>query len=137
MARSRGSKEPRKKGRSLPARARAVMKAFRVANFSAPRFMSSCGIFPEVSESASDNLHKIVHELATRQLNQGRHVRALRKGIHRLAETAPNGKRSNDKLIERISDDLTAVLAAEATAAYLFGLSVGLTVRSLPERLDL
>lgn len=38
--------------------------------------------------------------------------------------------------MEGISNDLTAVLTAEAIAAYLFGLSVGLTVRSLPDRVD-
>lgn len=136
MVRRRGSKEPHTKGRRLSARASAVMKAFRIAKFRAPTFMSSCGIFPEVSESASDYLHTIVHELATGQLNQGRHARSLQRRIHRLAATAASGRRSRLQLIEGISDDLTAMLAAEATAAYLFGLSVGLTVRSLPERFD-
>ena len=96
--------------------------------------MSACGVFPEVSESASDNLHPIVHQLAVRQLDQGRHFRALQKRIQRLTR---NGDGQPDReLIDQIGAELTAVLAAEATAAYLFGLSVGLTVRSLPEELE-
>lgn len=96
--------------------------------------MSSCGIFPEVSESASDNLHPIVRELAMRQLNQARHFRALQRQLHQLAGGARKLKQRD--VIDRVNSELTAVLAAEATAAYLFGLSVGLTVRSLPERID-
>ena len=135
MRRKRVIARAKNNRRQLAAPAKAVMNAFRSARFSAPRFMSSCGIFPEVSESASDHLHPIVHELAVKQLNQGRHFRALHKGIHQLAATATDKTRRNE-LVERIGSDLTAVLAAEATAAYLFGLSVGLTVRSLPERLE-
>jgi hypothetical protein len=98
--------------------------------------MSSCGIFPEVSESASDHLHPIVHELAIRQLDQAKHIRALQRELQRLAKHSRPGKVNQRELIDRVNAELTAVLATEATAAYLFGLSVGLTVRSLPERLD-
>lgn len=112
----------------------AVMKAFRAANLSAPGFMSSCGVFPEVSESASDHLHPIVHDLAVRHLKQGRYLASLQRTIRRVAATSRPGDRQ--ALIDRMEADLTAVLAAQATAAYVFGLSVGLTVRSLPERLD-
>lgn len=121
--------------RRLTAPARAVMKAFRAAKFSAPAFMSTCGVFPEVSETASDRLHAIVHKLATGELKQGPALRTLHRRIQRLA-SAKAGSRSTRALIEGISNDLTAVLTAEATAAYLFGLSVGLTVRSLPDRVD-
>lgn len=124
-------------GRRLASPAISVMKAFRSAKFAAPGFMSACGIFPEVSESASDHLHPIVHNLAVRQLGKGRHFRRLQKGIQQLAAAAPGNKTSRKKLLDRISTELTAVLSAEATAAYLFGLSVGMTVRSLPERLEL
>jgi hypothetical protein len=112
------------------------MRAFRSAKFAAPRFMSSSGIFPEISEAASDRLHPIVHELAVKQLNQGRHFKALERQIHRLCNAAGGRKLNQRELMDRISNELTAVLAAEATAAYLFGLSVGLTVRSLPDRID-
>ena len=134
MPRKRALKAPRKTAGRLAPPAAAVMKAFRAARFSAPRFMSACGIFPEVSESASDHLHPIVHELAMKQLNQGRHLRALQRRIQRLARTTRT--RPDSKIVDQISAELTAVLAAEATAAYLFGLSVGLTVRTLPERLE-
>jgi rhamnogalacturonyl hydrolase YesR len=111
------------------------MRAFRLARFSAPPFLSACGLFPEVSESASDQLHAIVNDLATRRLNKGRHVRALQQKLRRLAAAPTRRQRPND-LVDQITDDLTAVLDAEATAAYLFGLSVGMTVRALPERLE-
>lgn len=122
-------------GRRLTAPARAVMKAFRAAKFSAPAFMSTCGVFPEVSESASDRLHAIVHKLATGQLKQGQALRALQRRIEKLS-SVKKGSRERSELMERIGNDLTAVLSAEAIAAYLFGLSVGLTVRSLPDRMD-
>jgi DNA-binding transcriptional regulator YbjK len=125
----------RQKVPRLTAPAQAVMKAFRAAKFAAPAFMSSCGVFPEVSESASDRLHAIVHKLATGPFKQGRAMRALNQRLQRLA-AAPRRSRLRSELLEGIREDLTAVLSAEATAAYLFGLSVGLTVRSLPERLD-
>jgi hypothetical protein len=112
------------------------MKAFRSARATAPEFMSSCGIFPEVSESATDGLFAIVNDLATRELDKGRRIRALQKRLRQLAVSARRAKQSKRELFDRIGTDLTAVLAAEATAAYLFGLSVGLTVRTLPERID-
>jgi hypothetical protein len=112
------------------------MEAFRLAKFSAPGFVLSCGIFPEVSESASDRLHSIVHEVATRRLDKARLTRALQKRVQQLASTRPRKRLSRADIIDRIDADLTAVLAAEATAAYLFGLSVGLAVRSLPDRLE-
>lgn len=114
--------------------AQAVMQAFRSAKSAAPAFMSSCGIFPEVSESASDHLHPIVHDLATKRLGQGRHLRSFQRQIQKLAASTREADRR--RVLERISGELTAVLDAQATAAYLFGLSVGLTVRKLPERFD-
>lgn len=134
MAERQASKAQRR--RSVSSQAKAVMKAFRSAKSSAPRFMSSCGIFPEVSESASDRLHSIVHELAVRQFNKGRHLRALQKRVRQLATSGKHKNKSAAEIIDRIGTDLTAILASEAVAAYLFGLSVGMTVRTLPERLD-
>lgn len=136
MARKRVPGAVAKVGRRLDTPAKAVMRAFRSAKYVAPRFMSSCGIFPEVSETASDRLHPIVHNLAIKQLNQERHFRALQRQLHRLTASAHVRKLNQRQVMERISDELTAVLAAEATAAYLFGLSVGLTVRTLPEQLE-
>ena len=134
MARKRVSKAAGKTAGRLSPPAAAVMKAFRRAKSSAPRFMSACGIFPEVSESASDRLHPIVHDLAMRQLNQGRHFRALDRRLQQLARSARSPR--DRELVDQIGAELTAILAAEATAAYLFGLSVGLTVRTLPEQLE-
>lgn len=135
MARKRQSKRLRKVGGRLSAPGKAVMRAFRLAKFSAPPFMSTCGIFPEVSEQASDRLHSIVNDVATRRLNKGRIVRSLQRKLQRLAAAASSGRPSKE-LVDGIGSDVTALLASEATAAYLFGLSVGMTVRSLPERLD-
>ncbi|HUQ88768.1 MAG TPA: hypothetical protein VM096_14500 [Vicinamibacterales bacterium] len=119
--------------RSVSLQAKAVMKAFRSAKRSAPKFMSACGIFPEVSELATDRLHTIVHELAVRQLNKGRHLRALQRRIQRLASKSKQ-KQSPAEIVDEIGTDLTAILASEAIAAYVFGLSVGMTVRTLPDR---
>ena len=135
MARTSRSKGRSKPGRRLAAPARAVMQAFRMCQTSAPPFMSSCGIFPEVSESASDQLHAIVNDVAMSRLNKARHVRALQQNIRRLG-TAANKRYRPGEIVDLISADLTALLAAEATAAYLFGLCVGMTVRTLPARLD-
>lgn len=136
MPRRRQSRRLKKAGRGLTARASAVMGAFRLAKFSAPPFLSACGVFPEVSESASDRLHAIVNEVATRRLSKRRYLLALQAKVQRLAVAAGKGKPTRD-VVDRIGNDLTALLASEATAAYLFGLSVGMTVRTLPERLDL
>jgi hypothetical protein len=135
MARTTRGKRLRRAGGKLTAPAEAVMQAFRLAKSSAPPFMSSCGIFPEVSELASDRLHSIVNDVATRRLGKRRHARALQRNIQRLLASAKGADRPK-QILDRIGGDLTALLAAEATAAYLFGLSVGLTVRTLPERLD-
>jgi hypothetical protein len=113
------------------------MQAFQLARFSAAPFMSSCGIFPEISESASDRLHSIVNDVATRRLSKGKYLRKFQRRIDELATGSPKRKQSSADIVDRIGTDLTALLACEAVAAYLFGLSVGMTVRTLPERLDL
>ena len=134
MARRKPTSRQRRADGGLSPRARAVMQAFRLARFCAPPFVSACGVFPEVSESASDRLHAIVNDVATRRLHKARHVRALQQNLRRLATS--NAREGTNDLVERITSDLTAVLAAEATAAYLFGISVGMTVRTLPDRID-
>lgn len=134
-ARSQSTKE-KGLGRGLSPQAKAVMRAFKLAKFSAPGFVLSCGVFPEVSESASDRLHSIVHEVAVKQLQKDRHLRALQKRVQQLAAKANGHKPVSADLVERTDNHLTALLASEATAAYLFGLAVGLAVQSLPERLE-
>lgn len=113
---------------SLNARARAVVKAFLEARRRAPAFLLSCGVFPEVSEPGSDKLHSIVHELSIRHLNGRRHDRALHAALHRCGTSAE----SRDQL----EQELNALLTAETTAAYVFGLAAGLSVRKLEDTLN-
>lgn len=122
-------------GRRLTAPAQAVMRAFRAARASASPFVSTCGVFPEVSEPATDQLHAIVNDVATQNLDKARLVRSLQRKLRRLAAAANPRHRPKD-IVERIGGDLTALLSSEATAAYLFGVSVGMTIRTLPERID-
>jgi hypothetical protein len=128
-----GTKRSRDRGRGLSSAAKGVMRAYRRAKAAAPDFVSSCGVFPEVSESASAGLHEIVNDVATRGLSKRRLMSRLQKEIARLP--AAKTRAASSELLDRISNDLTALLACEATAGYLFGLSVGMTVRSLPERI--
>lgn len=131
MAQRGSRKTKRKEGlaHGLSAEARAVMKVFERAKYSAPGFLISCGIFPEISEAATDRLHSIVHDLAE-SLGKKRQMRELQRLLQALAAGSQNGE-----ALDQIDTRLTAVLAAEATAAYLFGLAAGLAIRSLPTRL--
>ena len=113
---------------SLNARARAVVKAFVDARRRAPGFLLSCGVFPEVSEPGSDKLHNIVHELSLRHLNGLRHDRALRKALRRCGNSAETR--------DRLEQELNALLTAEITAAYVFGLAAGLSVPQLGDTLN-
>ncbi len=113
---------------SLNARARAVVKAFIDARRRAPAFLLSCGVFPEVSEPGTEKLHDIVHELSLRHLN-GRHCdAALRKALHRCG--------TSTEARDRLEQELNALLTAETTAAYVFGLAAGLSVRTLEDTLN-
>lgn len=111
----------------LTARGMAVMRALRDARRHAPGFVISCGVLPEVSESASERLHVIAHDVAIRHLDGRRHLLSLQKDLRRLS--------GSGEVSDRLEGAITAVIGAEATAAYLLGLSVGLTVQALPERL--
>jgi hypothetical protein len=113
---------------SLNARARSVVKAFVDARRRAPAFLLACGVFPEVSEPGSDKLHHIVHELSLRHLNGRRHERALRAAFARCGTSAETR--------DRLEQELNALLTAETTAAYVFGLAAGLSVRKLEDTLD-
>ena len=120
-------KKRRGLGAALTPRGRAVVRAFRAARQFAPGFIVSCGVLPEVSESASERMHDIVRQVAEQNLGGRRHLHLFRQRSHR----ARNAVQASDSL-ER---DLTAFIEAESTAAYLFGLAVGLAVHALPERL--
>src|SRR5438105_4289166 len=113
----------------LTQRARNVVRAFTEARNVAPGFVLSCGVLPEVSESVTERLHRVIHSLAGRRLERQRHVRALRAAIREVT-------RSEDA-VDRVETRLTALTAADTTAAYVFGLAVGLALGSLPSRLRL
>ncbi|HEY5618812.1 MAG TPA: hypothetical protein VIK60_12790 [Vicinamibacterales bacterium] len=104
------------------------MKAFHDARRYAPGFVVSCGVLPEVSESASERLHTIVREVAERHLDGRRHMVSLQKRLRQELDSA--------EATDRIGRNLTELIGSEATAAYLFGLAVGLAIQALPERLN-
>jgi hypothetical protein len=104
-----------------------VLRAFREARQAAPGFVVSCGVLPEVSESASERLHSIIRDVAE-HLEGPRHMLAVQRTLH-------HGRASASE-IDRGERSLTALIGAETTAAYLFGLSVGLAIHGLPERLN-
>jgi hypothetical protein len=54
-------------------------------------------------------------------------MRMLQRQLHQLAGS-PQAK-------DRMERQLTELIGSEATAAYLFGLSVGLAIETLPHRL--
>ena len=56
-------------GAGLTSRGLAVMRAFHDARRYAPGFVVSCGILPEVSESATERLHSIVRDVSARHLD--------------------------------------------------------------------
>lgn len=101
------------------------MRAFGKARQAAPGFVISCGVLPEVSEAASDRLHSIIRQVAE-QLNGERPLGAIQRRLRRSSASARD--------IDRNERDLTALIGAETTAAYLFGLSVGLAIHALPDK---
>ncbi len=120
--RSIGQAEPGLGGRLTP-RGRAVVRALDDARTHATTFILACGVLPEVSESASEHLHSIVRSIAERRLGGRRPLRQLRR---QLATTTQ---------VEDFDRHVHEALGAEATAAYLFGLAVGLAIQDLPVRL--
>jgi hypothetical protein len=127
MARRAGGLKRRQGlGAGLTTRGRAVTRAFHEARRYAPGFVISCGVLPEVSESATDRLHTIVREISERHLDGQRQLSSL--------QTALRHELGSAKVRERVERQLTELLGSEATAAYLFGLSVGLAIQALPSR---
>ncbi len=104
------------------------MRAFRDARRNAPGFIVSCGVLPEVSESASERLHTIVREVAEQHLNGSRHMLAIQRMFRRRLKSA--------KDVDLVERHLTELMGSEVTAAYLFGLSVGFALQALPDRLN-
>ncbi len=111
----------------LSPRARAVVRAFMEARHFAPGFLLSCGVLPEVSESVTERLHRVIHHLAGRRFEGRRHVRALHAEIRKVAPS--------EEAFDRVETRLTQVVAAETTSAYLFGVAVGLAMGTFPARI--
>ena len=110
----------------LTPRARAVLRAFTDARASAAGFLLSTGVFPEISESSTEKLHRIVRDLAGRHLNQKQIERRLRASIQGCIPP-----RSRDQ----VEAALNALLDSETIAAYVFGLAAGLSLASLDDEL--
>ena len=113
---------------ALTPRGRAVLRAFVQARRLARGLVMSCGLLPEVSESCSDRLFQIVQEISRRHLDGRRHARALRKSLRRALPSA--------EAFDQVDRHLTALQFAETTAAYVFGLSVGLAMGAFPAHSD-
>lgn len=113
--------------RALSPQARAVLRAFDDAQGRAIGFLLSSGAFPEVTEAGSEKLHDIVHALANRHFDRRRLDRALRSSLRRATGSAES--------VDRVEAALTAILATETKAAYVFGLAAGLGLGSLGDSL--
>ena len=104
-----------------------MLRAFREAQRAAPGFIISCGVLPEVSEAASEHLSDVVRDVGA-FLDQPRHMSAVQRSLrHRGASKSD---------IDQSDRNLTELIGAETTAAYLVGLSVGLALNSLPARFN-
>jgi hypothetical protein len=112
---------------TLTPRARAVVEAFLEARHVAPGFLLSCGVLPEVSESVTERLHRVIHYLAGRRFERRRHARALRAAIRKIA--------ASNEAFDHVETRVNALVATETTSAYLFGLAVGLALSTFPERI--
>jgi hypothetical protein len=112
----------------LTPRSRAVLRAFAEARRLARGFLLSSGVLPEVSESCSDCLFRIVQHIALHQLDGNRHAAGLRASLRRALPST--------EAFERVDQRLTALQSSEITAAYVFGLSVGLALRALPNTMN-
>jgi len=112
---------------NLTPRGRAVLRAFNEARRVAPGFVISCGVLPEISESASERIHDIVREVAE-HLNGHRETAAVQRRLQQ--------KVASSKDFDRDDRNLTALIGTQTTAAYLVGLSVGLALHNLPDRLN-
>jgi hypothetical protein len=110
-------------------RARNVLRAFTEARHLAPGFLLSCGVLPEVSESVTERLHRVIQYLANGRFSRERHALALHTALRRAT--------GSDVALDRVETQLAAVNAADSTAAYLFGVAVGLSIGALPDRLRL
>ena len=115
-------------GGTLTPRGHAVVAAFLEARKASTGFLLSCGLLPEVSESCTEGMHHHVHRLADGHF-------ARKDTLERL-DGVLRGHGLSDSVVESINHEITELLAADTTAAYLFGLAAGLGLGSLDRRLS-
>jgi hypothetical protein len=123
MARRRGTKDAGDVGPKTT-RAKNVLKAFAEARSEAPEFLLSCGVLPELSECVSERLNRVVESLAAQWFAGERHLSDLQSAIRKVARSA--------EAVDRIQAEVDDLTNAETTAAYLFGVAVGLSIGALP-----
>jgi hypothetical protein len=99
-------------------RAKSVLRAFNDARRYAATFRLSSGLLPEVSESCSARLFDIVQHIGAKQFRAGRQHTSLRQALRRALPSA--------EAFDEVDRKLAELRESEVTAAYLFGLSVGL-----------
>jgi hypothetical protein len=126
MGRRRGGKNADVS--SPKSRARNVLKAFAEARSEAPAFLLSCGVLPELSECVSERLNRIVESLAAQWFAGERHQSDLQSAIRKVARSADAA--------DRIQAEVADLTNAETTAAYLFGVAVGLSIGALPRPVE-
>jgi hypothetical protein len=114
-------------GNNLPPRARAVVDAFLDARTSSTSFALACGLLPELSESCTESLHGHVHALSETHFDREPAVARLRATLR--------DRGLSDEAIDEVEQAVTTLLAADATAAYLFGLAAGIGLGALDRRL--
>jgi hypothetical protein len=115
-------------GNDLPPRPRAVVDALSDARKASTGFVLSCGLLPEISESCTESLHREVHRLSEAHFDR----EGLVTHLHELLRE--RGMRGD--AVAEVDDILAPLLAADTTAAYLFGLAAGLALGSLDRRLS-
>ena len=111
----------------LTPRGRAVVDALADARTASTGFLLSCGLLPEVNEACTEGLHDQVHALSEKHFDRAKAVADLRGAL------ATRGLGADD--VEQITHLVTSLLAADTTAAYLFGLAAGLGLGTLDRRL--
>ena len=127
MARRRRSKDSLEVSSPSP-RAKNVLKAFAEARNEAPGFLLSCGVLPELSECVSERLNRVVESLASEWFAGERHQSDLHSAIRKVARSADAA--------DRIDAEVADLTNTQTTAAYLFGVAVGLSIGSLPNPVE-
>lgn len=123
-----GDETPLAEDPDVKGRAANVLRAFSEARHAAPGFLLSCGVLPEVSECVSERLNRVVENLAAQWFAGEKHFADLQQAIRQVARSA--------EAADRIEAGVAGLTNAETTAAYLFGIAVGLSIGSLPQNVE-